>query len=178
MTRLDKLSTPTELNLLVAFTDLAGFHRRFVMPGDDRKVFDTMQDYFAWTGKLVQDSGGYVIKCMGDAMLLAYPAEIASQAVMALKELKVAGDEWLKLKAVPCQQQAKAHLGTAIAGPVGAPGQERLDVYGKTVNICATLQSGALVLTPQVFRALDAPTRKHFKKHTPPVIYVRVEDAH
>jgi hypothetical protein len=46
------------------------------------------------------------------------------------------------------------------------------------VNICATLESGPLVLSPQAFRALDAEARRHFKKHTPPVTYIRVEDRH
>lgn len=178
MTRLEDIRTPTEIPLLVAFTSLAGFNKRFVLPGDDRLVFDTMRDYYTWCGTLIQKHGGTVIKCIGDAIFLAFPAEAANQAVVALKEIKAEGDAWLAQRNVPCHHLIKAHIGPVIAGLIGAPGQERLDVYGKTVNICATLDSGALVLTPQVFRALDAETRKYFKKHTPPVTYIRIEDAH
>jgi class 3 adenylate cyclase len=178
MTRLESIRTPTEISLLVAFTSLAGFNKRFVLPGDDQLVFDTMRDYYAWCGGLIQRRGGSVIKCIGDATLLAFPAEAASQAVAALKEIKVEGDAWLAHRGVPCHHLIKAHLGLVVMGLIGAPGQERLDIYGKTVNICATLDSGALVLTPQVFRALDAETRKSFKKHTPPTTYIRTEDAH
>jgi class 3 adenylate cyclase len=178
MTRLEDIRTPTETELLVAFTGIAGFNLRFVQPGEDQAVFDAMQSYFAWSGGLIQRLGGTVIKCMGDAMLLCFPAESAGPGVMALRELKSAGDAWLAERKIPCQHQIKAHLGPVIVGPIGAPGQERLDLCGKTVNICARLESGPLVLTPQVFRALDAGTRSHFKKHTPPVTYIRVEDRH
>jgi class 3 adenylate cyclase len=178
MTRLENTSAPVETELLVSFTGLAGFNRRFVLPGQDRAVFDVMQAYFAWSGALIQGCGGIVIKCIGDSLLLAFPAENASQGVMALMRLKTEGDAWLEQRHVPCQHQIKAHLGPVVLGPVGTPGHERLDIYGKTVNVCATLENGSLVLTPQVFRALDADTRRHFKKHTPPVTYIRVEDSH
>jgi class 3 adenylate cyclase len=180
MLRLEDIQTPTQAEVLVAFTGLAGFNKRYVLPGEDRPVFDAVHSYFTWAGGLIQQRGGTVIKCMGDAMLLAFPADSAGPAVMALLELKAQGDAWLAGRNIPCHHQIKAHLGPVIAGPVGAPGQERLDILGKTVNICATLANGPLpvVLTPQVFRALDAGTRKHFKKHTPPVTYIRVEDRH
>lgn len=178
MTRLENISTPVETELLVSFTGLAGFNRKFVLPGQDRSVFDTMQTYFAWSGGLIEGCGGTVIKCIGDTLLLTFPAEAASQAVTALMRLKTEGDAWLEQRRIPCQHQIKAHLGPVVVGLIGAPGSERLDIYGKTVNICATLESGPLVLTPQVFRALDTDTRKHFKKHTPPVTYIRIEDGH
>jgi adenylate cyclase len=178
MTRLESLPAPIETDILVAFTGLAGFNRRYVLPGEDREVFGAIQAYFAWAGALVQGRGGTVIKCMGDAMLLAFPAAEAGAAVRALVELKTEGDAWLAARHIPCQHQIKAHLGPVIWGPVGAPDQERPDVLGKTVNVCAMLDNGPLVLTPQVFRALDAETRRMFKKHTPPVTYIRVEDRH
>jgi class 3 adenylate cyclase len=119
-----------------------------------------------------------VVKCIGDAMLLSFPAVAASAAVLALRQLKSEGDAWLAQRGIPCHHLIKAHLGPVLSGPIGAPGQERPDVYGKAVNICATLESGPLVLSPQAFRALDAEARRHFKKHTPPVTYIRVEDRH
>ncbi len=178
MTHLENTGAPVETELLVSFTGLAGFNRKFVLPGQDRLVFDAMRDYFAWSGALIQGLGGTVVKCIGDAMLLAFPEDAASLGVAALMELKTQGDAWLEQRRIPCQHQIKAHLGPVVVGPIGAPGHERLDVYGKTVNVCATLENGPFVLTPQVFRALDEGTRRHFKKHTPPVTYIRVEDRH
>jgi class 3 adenylate cyclase len=180
MTRLASAPAPIVSELLVAFTGMAGFNKRYVLPGQDLAVFKTVQDYFLWAGGLIQGRGGTVVKCMGDAMLLSFPAEEASAGVSALLALKTEGDAWLRQRDIPCHHQIKAHLGPVISGPVGVPGQERPDILGKTVNICATLANGPLplVLTPQVFRALDPATRKHFKKHTEPVTYIRLEDAH
>jgi class 3 adenylate cyclase len=178
MTRLEDIRTPTELDLLVSFTHLAGFNKRFVLPGDDRLVFETMQAYYAWTGALIQKTGGTVIKCIGDALMLAFPADEASQAVKTLLDLKQSGDLWLKQRQIPCHHLVKIHLGPVVAGPIGAPGAERLDIYGKTVNLCVTMESDGWAMSPQVFRALDAETRTKFKKHTPPVTYIRVEDSH
>lgn len=178
MTRLEGLGAPREQELFVCFSSLAGFNKRFVLLSDDQTVFDTMREYFAWAGALIQARGGTVIKCIGDAMLMVFPAGEADAAVEAVRALKSEGDAWLQQRGLPCHHLIKAHLGPAVLGPVGAPGQERPDVYGKTVNICATLESGPLVLTPQVFRALSSGARKHFKKHTPPVTYIRIEDGH
>jgi adenylate cyclase len=165
--RLENITQPTQLDLLVAFTDLAGFHKLFVMPGEDRLVFDTMRDYYSWAGKLIQERGGTVIKCIGDAIMLVFPADQVDQGVMALRELKSSGDAWLKDRKIPCYHVVKAHLGPVIAGPVGAPGQERLDVCGKTVNTCATLDSKGFAMTPQVFKALSPNSKKFFKKYAP-----------
>src|SRR5260221_10151301 len=158
MARLESISAPVERDLLVSFTSLAGFNKRFVLQSEDRAVFDAMRDYYAWAGALIQKRGGTVIKCIGDGMLVVFAAEDASEAVMALKELKSEGDAWLQKKGLPCQHLIKAHLGPAILGPIGAPGQERLDGYGKTVDVFATLDSGNLVMTPQVVSALESDT--------------------
>jgi len=47
---------------------------------------------------------------------------------------------------------------------------KRFDVFGHAVNIAALLTSDGLALTPQ--------TCRHFKKHTPPISYISVEDRH
>jgi class 3 adenylate cyclase len=178
MTRLDSISTPSDVDVLVSFTSLAGSNKRFVLAGEDHKTFNSMYDYFQWGGKFIQSQGGTVIKCMGDAMLVVFPAEAANQAVLTLKEFKTSGDEWLISRKIPCHHLMKLHLGPVVMGAIGVPGQERLDVYGKTVNICAALESGPWVMTPQVFRSLDATSRQQFKKHSLPTTYIRVEDSH
>jgi hypothetical protein len=47
-----------------------------------------------------------------------------------------------------------------------------------TVNIAATLKSNDLAITPQLFRRLNPDTRKLFKKHTPPITYIPVNESH
>ena len=67
-------------------------------------------------------------------------------------------------------------LGPVAIDLVGSPGEEIIDVYGKTVNVAATLPSSGLAVTPAVFRSLQAETRKLFKKHTPPISYIDADD--
>ena len=136
------------------------------------------ESYYAWSGALIQKAGGTVIKCIGDALMIAFPADEASRAIEALLDLKQSGDQWLKQKQIPCHHLVKVHLGPVVAGPIGTPGAERLDIYGKTVNLCVTMESDGWAMSPQVFRALDTETRTKFKKHTPPVTYIRVADSH
>ena len=69
----------------------------------------------------------------------------------------------------------KLHLGPVAIGKVGSPGEEIIDVYGKTVSVAVTLSSTGFAMTSAVFRSLQPVTRKLFKKHTPPVSYIEME---
>ena len=71
---------------------------------------------------------------------------------------------------------ATLHFGTAVAGPFGSAGNKRHDVIGKVVNTAALLDSSGVTLSVAAFRKLSPPLRRRFKKHTPPVTYIRTED--
>jgi class 3 adenylate cyclase len=70
----------------------------------------------------------------------------------------------------------KLHLRPVAIGKVGSPGEEIIDVYGKTVNVAATVDSTGLAMKPAVFRSLQPETRTLFKKHAPPVTYIDADD--
>ncbi len=55
---------------------------------------------------------------------------------------------------------------------------EYYEFAGDTLNITASLKSNGFSMTPQLFRKLKGNTRKHFKKHTPPVTYIPIEERH
>jgi hypothetical protein len=61
-------------------------------------------------------------------------------------------------------------------GRVASPGEEIIDVYGKTVNVAASMPSAGLALTPTAFLSLKPETRRLFKKHTPPISYIDADD--
>jgi len=65
-----------------------------------------------------------------------------------------------------------------VTGLIGAHGNKQPDVYGETVNTAATMQSNGIAVSPQVFRLLSPAARKLFKKHTPPVTYIPVNEPH
>jgi class 3 adenylate cyclase len=137
-----------------------------------------MAAYYELVGDLVAEAGGSVVKFMGDAGLLIYPAAEAERAVVGLRQLKIAGDTWLTDHAVPCRHVIKAHVGSVYCGPMGTRQEKRFDVFGETVNTTALLPSHGLSITPALFRQLGPESRKLFKKHTPPVTYIPVEERH
>jgi hypothetical protein len=51
-------------------------------------------------------------------------------------------------------------------------------VIGKAVNTAAALDASGVTLSVAAFRKLGPELRRRFKKHTPPVSYIRSEDPH
>ena len=177
MTNLNTIDSPVETNLLVAFTDLTGFHK-YTVAQTDKSVFSTMSSYFEFAGDIVEKSGGKVVKFMGDAILIVFPEERVNEGILALKTLKDQGNKWMESRNMPSRHRIHAHFGQVVCGPIGSKSEKRFDVYGITVNTAALLKSNGLAITPQVFRKLKPDTRKLFKKHTPPVTYIPVEENH
>jgi class 3 adenylate cyclase len=125
---------------------------------------------------IIARAGGRLIKTLGDAGLAAFPAAEAEAGVDAFQQLRAEGRAWLGERGFQCRTIVKLHLGPVAVGRVGSPGEEILDVYGKTVNVAARLDSTGLAMTPAVFRSLSAEARSHFRKHTPPITYIDAED--
>ena len=177
MTNLKNLSTPTEANLLIAFSDLTLF-ARYARGKADPEIFETMAEYAEFVGETIEGAGGTVVKFIGDAVLIVFPEESVGKGVLALLALKKDGDKWMASRGLPCRHRIKAHLGPVTCGPFGTKTEKRFDLYGGAVNTAATLASHGLTITPQVFRKLGPEIRKHFKKHTPPITYIPVEESH
>jgi class 3 adenylate cyclase len=92
--------------------------------------------------------------------------------------LQTQGDAWLAERGINSRNKVTAHFGEVACGPVGTRQHKSFDVFGVTVNTAARLNSNGFAMTAQVFRQLDAETRKLFKKHTPPITYIPVEARH
>ena len=103
-----QLRMPTERELLVGFYDLAGYmrHAEKTPPQD---LLATMTGYFARTGQIVGDAGGRLIKTLGDAGLVAFPAEAADAGVLALRSVQSAGREWLGQRGFKTSIVVKLH---------------------------------------------------------------------
>ena len=177
MSTLDSLSTPTETELVVAFFDLTRF-ASFVNTLSPQDCFKFISDYYEFVGDVLERDEGLVVKFIGDAGLVVYPAENADNAVVSLKRLKDEGDAWLRDRGADCRHVVKAHVGPVMCGAVGTRSQKRFDVFGTTVNTAALLKSNGFAMTPQLFRKLSSKTRTLFKKHTPPITYIPTEERH
>ncbi len=172
-----QISSPEKIDLVVAFCDLTQFGR-FAKSLSPEKIFSFISEYYELAGDVIEQSGGFVVKFMGDAMLVTYPDDNVDRAILSLKELKDAGDDWIKSRGAPCKHVIKVHFGPVIRGQVGTREDKRLDVFGQTVMTAARLLSRGFAMTPQVFRKLGQETRKLFKKHTPPTTYIPVDARH
>jgi class 3 adenylate cyclase len=170
-----ELRAPSEQELLIGFYDLTGY-MRYAESAEPGPLLELMTGFFALTGRIVSEAGGRLIKTLGDAGLAAFPAAEAEAGVAAFQQLRIAGETWLGERGWRSRVIAKLHLGLVAIGRVGSPGEEILDVYGKTVNIAARLDSTGLAMTPAVFRSLSAEARTRFRKHTPPITYIDAED--
>ena len=167
----------SEVSLLVAFTDFT----RFAAQAErlqDTEVASVMDAYYELAGGTITGAGGRVVKFMGDATLAVFPAEAVDRGVLALLELKDAADRLMMDRGWESRLTVKAHFGPVIAGHFGVSSDKRYDILGKSVNITARLQATGVALSVEAFRQLGPEVRQRFKKHTPPVTYIRIEDPH
>ncbi len=174
MSDLLDISDPTELPLLVSFFDLKQY-ARFARTQSPRENFDFISEYYEFVGDILEPCGVEIVKFIGDAGLVVCPEGRVNEGVLGLLRLKKEGDSWLADRGSPCRHIIKAHFGSAWCGEVGTRSKKRFDLFGLTVMTAAVVRSSGFAMTPQLFRKLDPASRKAFKKHTPPVTYIPVE---
>lgn len=171
------MSDFSEVSLLVAFTDFTRFAAQ-AERRDDVEVARVMDAYYELAGRTVAAAGGRIVKFIGDATLAVFPAEAVDRGVLALLELKEAADRLMIDRGWESRLTVKAHFGPVVAGQFGVESNKHYDVLGKTVNVTARLEASGVALSVETFRQLGPQLRQRFKKHTPPVTYIRVEDSH
>ena len=177
MTDLNKITRPEDHEALIAFCDLTRF-AKLSAAMTSRQVFDLISDFCDWTGDIVTAGGGNVIKFIGDEALIVFPDDKVDAGVRSLLELKKVTEKRMSGKDFPSKLIVKCHFGKVTFGLLGTRENKSLDVMGEQVNYAALLQSRGFAMSPEVFRKLKPDTRKLFKKHTPPVRYIPVEEAH
>lgn len=168
--------TPRRENRLVAFLDLTQFARA-VRPMSPEAVFEFLQGYYAVVSIPVKTSGGNVIKCIGDSMLITWPDTAADAGVKMLLEVRRSVANYMKKAEKPCQLDVKAHFGPVAVGVLGGLGNEIEDVIGDTVNQAALIRSAGFAISPEAFAKTRPDTRKLLKKHTPAVTYVPADST-
>ena len=167
----------SEVPLLVAFTSLNRYTAQ-IDRLEDADVARVMAAYYELVGSALATAGGRVVKFIGDATLAVFPPECVDRGVLGLLDLKDAADRFMAERNWDCRLVAKAHFGPVAAGEFGTGSDRRYDVLGKTVNVAARMDTNGVALSVEAFRQLGSDTRRRFKKHTPPVSYVRQEDSH
>ena len=164
-------------NLLVAFCDLTNY-AKISRKVDETEVFKYLSNIYEVIGEIIESSNGQIIKFIGDAALIAFEEKDVDKGIVALKRLKTEIDSYNQKMKYESQLIIKAHFGQVICGIVGTKTKKNYDIFGNVVNIAATLPSNGYTLSVEAFRKLKPETRKLFKKHTPPITYIGVEEKH
>jgi adenylate cyclase len=166
-----------ETEALVVFLDISRFMTAMKRT-TELEATQQLNEFYRQVATAVRSAHGTVVKYSGDGALLFFEREQVDAGVVAMLQLKQAVDQWLADLGWDCRLTVQAHYGMTIAGTFDDGERVFFDVVGATVNTAATLQSTGFSITAQVFRQLTPATRTKFKKHTPPVTYIHVEDSH
>lgn len=170
-------ATRAEVALLVIFVDLTRFFTQSQRVSD-LDLADTLDAFYERVSKAVEGAGGVLVKFIGDAALIVFEEERVERGVTMLLDLKRSVDSFMAERDWDCRLVAKAHFGPVVAGGFGGAGAKRYDIAGKTVNTTAALEGTGITLSVAAFRKLGRDLRTRFKKHTPPITYIRTEDPH
>lgn len=175
-TVVDAATSPRRrIELLVVFADLTRYQAECARRSDE-EVADALDAHYARVSIHAERAGGRLVKPIGDAVLVVFPAGRADAAMRAMLDLKAEADEWFSRHGWrETRLVVKAHVGPVIAGDYGPANDRRFDVIGHHVNVAATLPSRDVSISVEAFRALSPETRKLFKKHTPPVVYIPLD---
>lgn len=162
---------------LVACSDLSGY-AKFARAKSPEFLFNLLSGYYEFLGDVVAAGNGEVIKFMGDSSLILFAEGQVDAGMEALLTLQSKGDAYLAGQGMAAQHQIRTHYGPVCIGELGVR-EKRMDILGSTVNTLFLLKANAgFVLTPEVFRKLGPGMRQHFKKHTPPITYIPIGQAH
>jgi class 3 adenylate cyclase len=134
-------------SVTVLFTDLKGSTSLYERVGDIR-AYDVVRRHFSILRAVVAAHGGAVVKTMGDAVMASFADPLAATraAVAMRREIARVDEGELVLK-------IGLHTGSAIA----VEDNDRLDYFGRTVNIAARVQgiagAGEIVCTEVAYAA-------------------------
>jgi class 3 adenylate cyclase len=135
-------------SVTVLFTDLTGSTALYERVGDLR-AYDLVRKHFAVLRSIAAAEGGAIVKTIGDAVMASFAAPLTAMRAAVLMDRAIAD-----LREADLLLKIGLHSGPCIAVELN----ERLDYFGRTVNIAARVQgvaaAGEIVCTEPVY---DAP---------------------
>lgn len=168
--------TRSETPLLIVFTNLSRFAAQSLRQ-NDVETANMVDAYYERLASAVEAAGGKVVKFIGDGALIVFPEDAVDRGVEMLVNAKTSIDSLMSGRGSECRFGARVHFGTVVSGPFGAGDAKKYDVIGKAVNATALLDyPSGITLSVEAFRQLSPALRTHFKKHTPPITYIRTGD--
>ena len=158
---MQRLTRRDETVVIVGFFDLRGY-AKWGEGRPPRELLEMATDLFSCTGRAIKDAGGRLIKAIGDAGLFVFPADEPDKAVLALMGMKRDCDAWLAERGYPDVMSVKVQIGPVACGRVGPPEDERLDVYGETINDAARMRGRTFTVAGGLVDRLKIESRQNF----------------
>lgn len=143
--------------LVIVFTDFSSF-KKVALRVSDAEIADTMDDFYRLATAIVEKAKGRVVKFIGDAALIVFPADKPDDAFRAILTLRTESDRFMIDRDWECRFGAKLHIAEVIAGDFGPKGARRYDIMGREVNATAMLKGDGIVLSDALRAVLSAET--------------------
>ena len=144
------------VDLVIVFIDLTRYDvQSQSLPA--MAVAPTIDRFYEIVGDHVAAAKGILVKFIGDAALIVFPADAVNEAVEMLLRMQPEIDALMTEAGWECRFAAKVHVGPVVEGQFGARGAKRYDVIGKAVNIAARLKAHGISVTADVRRRLRPP---------------------
>ncbi|UCF96613.1 MAG: adenylate/guanylate cyclase domain-containing protein [Spirochaetaceae bacterium] len=158
---------------LVCVTDIADFTRTASSLSLEG-IAGLLKQVSSIIARRITNTGGRVVKYIGDASLLVFPQEDVDGSIRELLSMKQEIEEYFASTYPALAITFSAHLGQIII--VRIEPFENLDILGHTVNTAwrlgARAQRGGFVISQPVYDALEETTRVRFHRITPQAVYV------
>jgi class 3 adenylate cyclase len=166
---------PKAAELFVSIYDVENFIE-FARKVRARRLFAFLNELAGIASRLIEEAGGYIVKCIGDSGLIVFPAGSADASIRALMALKKQLESHLKDRGINNTISFSASLGTVVAGFMGTAPFRYLAAIGDVVQeafyINGKPAKGRFTITESLFGELDQQTRTSFEPSMTPRIFV------
>ena len=134
--------------VVLFFSDVAGFtsFSETLTPYD---VMYLLNRYFAQVGELIERNDGYIDKFVGDGLMAIFgvdgqpdaPIRSVNAALQTLAAVDRMKPFFASMYGIEFDIRIGLHLGDAVIGSIGSPGNERLTAIGDTVNVASRVEA-------------------------------------
>jgi|GEM_PF-1488091 len=132
-------------------------------------TFAFLNDYLAYMGRAIDESGGFIDKYIGDAIMALFDDEAtdgALQAALAMRKILITFNrERVQRELPPIDVGIGIHRGEVIMGTIGFTSRIESTVIGDSVNLASRLEGltkhyvCSVLVTQPVINALQYPDR-------------------
>ena len=153
--------------MALMFTDLGRSTAMYARKGDPR-AYSLVREHFRLIFDAVNESGGAVVKTIGDAVMAVFPS--GREAVAAAVESQARIEQFNRERGLGADECLRLKIGIHAGSTLAVTLNDRLDYFGTVVNAAARVQGLAAhsetVLTRQVLD--DVGVRELVQNPSPP----------